>query len=195
VAAGAILVRAGLLSESPQRLAKPAPVGADAAPRFGDHQTRQLDPKIAVLSASDLPDYKLISSAVAIQAEGGSVPNSWDNLLQRSQPGAPDYRMAEAVVVVYRTEGDAVADVELLRRNHESQGVKSSPGLLVSQSMTWSESAGVPGYTLVHAVFRIEHVVAEVTMLGQDNPVLVDELHVFAAAQQVRLSALLHDSA
>jgi hypothetical protein len=159
----------------------------------GDHQTRQVDPKLAVLSARDLPGYTLISSAEAVRPGGGTLPNSRDNLFQKSVAGSPDYRMTEAIVVVYGVVSDAMTDVELLRQNQESQGVKVSPGRVGSQSMTWTDRTSVPGYTLVHAVFRIGQVVAQVTVLGKDNPMLTDELQVLAAAQQMRLVAPLHD--
>ena len=197
--AGAVLLRVGPLAMSAQRAPASAAVkpasGADGTLPNRGHPTRQLDPKIAALSAGDLPGYRLISSAEAMSSEGGTVPNSWDNLLQQSQPGDPQYRMTEAIVVVYRTVGDAVSGVDLLRQNQESRGVKVSPGLMGGESMTWAEGAGVPGYTLVHSAFRIEHVVAEVTVLGKNSPVLTDELQVVAAAQQLRLLGLLHDSA
>lgn len=168
---------------------------ANSALPSRDQQKIQLDPKVAVLSARDLPGYKLISSAEALLPGGGTVPNSQDNLFQKSAAGSPDYRMTEAIVIVYGVVGDAVAGVELLRQNQESQGVRVSPGLVGSQSMTWAERSSVPGYTLVHAVFRIDQVVAQVIVLGKDNPTLTDELQVLAVAQRMRLVGLLHDNA
>jgi hypothetical protein len=103
--------------------------------------------------------------------------------------------MAEAIIVVHGTIDEAVAGAEQLRQNQESQGVKPSPGLVGSQSVIWTDSTSVPGYTLVHAVFRVEQVVSEVTMLGKENPLLNDEVQVVAATQQVRLAALLHGRA
>jgi hypothetical protein len=183
----AVLVNLGPLSVANEIAPASGPAKFNSGLPSRGHQAEQLDPKAAVLSARDLPGYKLISSAEALLPGGGTVANSRDNLFQKSEAGSPDFRMTEAIVVVYGVVGDAVASVELVRQNQESQGVKVSPWLVGSQSMTWAEPTRVPGYTLVHAVFRIDQVVAQVTLLGKDNPMLTDELQVLAAAQQMRL--------
>ena len=153
-----------------------------------------LDPRAAVLSTHELPGYKLINSAKAARPGGGTDSHSWDNLFQKSQAGAPDYRMTEAVVVVYGSAPDATAGVDQLRQAEESQGSKASPGLVASQSTTWVEAVGVQGYALVRVVFRMDNVVAQVALLGQDNPMLADEAQNLAGAQQARLLSLLQES-
>jgi len=205
VVLGAVLLHLGPLTDSARSIATerdppsvpaiPASSNSDSKLPRSDPPVRQVDPKAAVLSARDMPGYKLISSAQALRPGGGTVPNSWDNVMQKSKPGAPDYRLTEAIILVYGTIDDAVAGAELRRQNQESQGIEVSPGLVGIQSVTWADRTSVPGYSLLHAVFRIEQVVAEVTVLAKDNPVLIDELQVLAATQQVRLVALLHGRA
>ena len=85
----AVVVNVGRLSVVPERA--PTSAQANLASGNDNHQTKQLDPNVAVLSARELPGYKLISSAEALRAGGGTVPNSRDNLFQRSEAGSPDY--------------------------------------------------------------------------------------------------------
>jgi hypothetical protein len=145
-----------------------------------------------VLSTHELPGYKLINSAEAARPGGGTDSHSWDNLFQKSQAGAPDYRMTEAVVVVYGSAADAMAELDQLRQAEESQGLKESPGLVASQSTTRVEALGVQGYAIVHVVFSVDNVVGQVAVLGQDNHMLADEAQNLAGAQQARLLSLLH---
>jgi hypothetical protein len=153
-----------------------------------------VDSKAAVLSLNELPGYKLISSAEAVRPGGGMQPNSWDNLFQKSRAGAPDYRMTEAIVVVYGNPAEAMAGLDQLRQAEESQGATPSPGLVASQSTTWFESVGIPGYTLVRVIFRIDRVVGQVALLGRVKPALAGEAQYLAGAQQARLLSLLHES-
>jgi hypothetical protein len=201
---GLVLVHLNRLSESApvaanQRgtaiaPAKPAHGKADAGSTGESGRTAQLDPRAAVLSIDELPGYKLINSAEAARPGGGTEPNSWDNLFQKSQAGARDYRMAEAILVVYGTAANAMAGVDQLRQAEESQGAKASPSLGASQSTTWVEPLAIPGYTLVRVVFRMDSVVAQVALLGKDDPVLTDEVQDLAGAQRARLRSLLYES-
>lgn len=154
-----------------------------------------VDPKAAVLSMHELPGYKLISSAEAVRPGGGTQPNSWDNLFQKSGAGAPNYRMTEAIVVVYGSAAEAMAALDQLRQAEESQRAKPLPGLAASpSSATWLESVGIPGYTLVRVIFRIDRVVAQVAILGPVEPALAGEAQYLAGAQQARLLSLLQES-
>jgi hypothetical protein len=154
-------------------------------------RTDKLDPETAVLSIDQLPGYELINSAEAARPGGGTEPNSWDNVFQKSRPGARDYRMTEAIVVVYATPAEAMAEVDQLRQAEESLGAKASPGLVVSESTTWVEPLGVRGYSLIRVVFRTDNVVAQVALLGSDDPALASEVQNLAGAQRARLQTLL----
>jgi hypothetical protein len=162
-------------------------------PTSNSGQTWQLDPEVAVLSTHDLPNFKLISSAEAARPGGGTTPNGWDNLFQESKAGAVDYRMVEAVVVVYGTASDAVANVDQLRQAEELHGAKASPGREGTQSTTWVEPLGIPGYALVRVVFRMDNVVAQIGLLGKVSSALTGEAQVLASAQQMRLVKLLQN--
>jgi hypothetical protein len=162
-------------------------------PTSNSGQTWQLDPEVAVLSTHDLPNFKLISSAEAARPGGGRTPNGWDNLFRESQAGAVDYRLVEAIVVVYGTASDAVANVDQLRQAEESRGAKASPGLKGTQSTTWVEPLGIHGYALVRVVFRMDNVVAQIGLLGTGSLALTDEVRTLAAAQEMRLLNLLHN--
>ena len=153
-----------------------------------------VDPKAAVLSMHELPGYKLISSAEAVRPGGGMQPNSWDNLFQKSGAGAPNYRMTEAIVVVYGSAAEAMAALDQLRQAEESQRAKPLLGLAAGTSATWFESVGIPGYALVRVVFRIDRVVAQVAVLGRVGPALASEAQYLAGAQQTRLLSLLQES-
>jgi hypothetical protein len=174
--------------------AKPAAGNTDSGSLRESSRTAHIDPRAAVLSIHELPDYKVINSAHAARPGGGTDPHSWDRLFQKSQAGASDYRMTEAIVVAYGTSSEAMADVDQLRQAEELQGAKASPGVGAGQSTIWVEPAGVRGYALIRVVFRMDNVVAQVALLGQDEPMLADEAQSLADAQQARLLSLLHET-
>jgi hypothetical protein len=156
--------------------------------------TTHLDAQTAVLSIDDLPDYRLVSSAEAVRPEG-VVPNGWDNVFQKSHPGVIDYRMAEAIVVIYGTSDEAIAAADLIRQAEESQGAKASPALVGNQSTTWVEPLEIPGYEIVRVVLRTDNVVAQIAILGKDSPLLSDDVKRLASTQQTRLARLLQGNA
>jgi hypothetical protein len=123
------------------------------------------------------------------------VPNGWDNVFQQSRPGALDYRMAEAIVVVYASTDEAIAGVDLLRQSEESQGAKALPAVVGSQSMTWVEPLKIRGYEIVRVVFRSDNVVAQIAILGKESPLLSNEVKVLASAQQTRVVGLVQGNA
>jgi hypothetical protein len=174
--------------------AKPADSDTNSLPRNQVGYPQYVDAKTAVLSVDDLPDYKLVSSAEAVQP-GGTVPNSWDNVFQKSHIGALDYRMAEAIVVVYGSADEAIAGVDLIRQAEESQGAKASPALVGSQPTSWVEPLKIPGYEIVRVVFRTDKVVAQIAILGKDSPLLSDDVMVLVSTQQTRLATLLQGDA
>jgi hypothetical protein len=153
-----------------------------------------VDAKTAVLSVDDLPDYKLVSSAEAVKP-GGTVPNSWDNVFQKSHIGTVDYRMAEAIVVVYGSADEAIAGVDLIRQTEASQGAIASPALVGSQATSWVEPLKIPGYEIVRVVFRTDKVVAQIAILGKDSSLLSDDAKVLVSTQQTRLATLLQGDA
>jgi len=153
-----------------------------------------VDAKTAVLSVDELPDYRLVSSAEAVRP-GGTMPNSWDNVFQKSHVGALDYRVAEAIVVVYGSADEAIAGVDLLRQAEVSQGAKASPALVGSQATSWVEPMKIPGYEIVRVVFRTDKVVAQIAILGKDSPLLTDDVMVLVSTQQARLATLLQGDA
>jgi hypothetical protein len=174
--------------------AKPAATDTNSLPPNQGANTKHLDAKTAVLSVDNLPDYRLVSSAKAVQP-GGVVPNGWDNVFQKSQPGALDYRMAEAIVVVYGSTDDAIAGVDLIRQAEESQGAKASPALSDSQMTSWVEPLKIRGYEIVRVVFRTDNVVVQIAILGKDSPALTDDVKALASTQQTRLAGLLQGNA
>jgi hypothetical protein len=174
--------------------AKPAGTDTNSLPTNQGGYTKHLDAKTAVLSVDDLPDYRLVSSAEAVRP-GGIVPNGWDNVFQKSHPGALDYRMAETIVVVYGSTDEAIAGVDLVRQAEESQGAKASPALSGSQAMCWVEPLEIPGYEIVRVVFRTDNVVAQIAILGKDSPILTDDVKALASTQQTRLAGLLQGNA
>jgi len=174
--------------------AKPADIATNSLQKNQVSYPQYLDARTAVLSVDDLPDYKLVSSAEAARP-GGTRPNSWDNVFQRSHVGAPDYRMAEAIVVVYGSADEAIAGVDLIRRDEESQGAKASPALVGSLATSWVEPLKIPGYEIVRVVFRTDRVVAQIAILGKDSPLLSDDAMVLVSTQQTRLATLLQGDA
>jgi hypothetical protein len=174
--------------------ARPAESDTNSLPRNQVGYPPYVDAKAAVLSVDDLPDYKLVSSAEAVQPRG-TVPNSWDNVFQKSHIGAFDYRMAEAIVVVYGTADEAIAGVDLIRQDEESQGAKASPALVDSQATSWVEPLQIPGYEIVRVVFRTDKVVAQIAILGKESPLLSDDVMVLVSAQRTRLATLLQGDA
>ena len=174
--------------------AKPAATDTNSLPPNQGDNTKHLDAKTAVLSVDNLPDYRLVSSAEAVRP-GGTVPNGWDNVFQKSQPGALDYRMAEAIVVVYGSTDDAIAGVDLIRQAEESQGAKASPALSDSQMTSWVEPLKIRGYEIVRVVFRTDNVVVQIAILGKDSPALTDDVKALASTQQTRLAGLLQGNA
>lgn len=174
--------------------AKPAEGDTNSLPTNQTGYTIHLDAKTVVLSVEDLPDYRLVSSAEAVRP-GGTVPNGWDNVFEKSHAGALDYRMAEAIVVIYSTTDEAIAGIDLVRQAEESQGAKASPGLAGSESTTWVESLKIPGYEIVRVVFRADNVVAQIAILGKDSPMLSDDVSVLASTQETRLVTLLQGNA
>lgn len=175
-------------------LAKPAAGGTNSLPTKQGGYTNHLDAQTAVLSVDDLPDYRLVSSAEAVRPEG-VVPNGWDNVFQKSHTGVLDYRMAEAIVVIYGTTDEAIAAVDVLGQGEESQGAEVSPALVGSQSTTWVEPLEIPGYEIVRVVFRTDNVVAQIAILGKDSPLLSDDVKLLASTQQTRLARLLQGNA
>jgi hypothetical protein len=103
--------------------------------------------------------------------------------------------MAEAIVVVYASTGEAIADFDLLRQAEESKGAKALPAVVGSQSMTWVEPLRIRGYEIVRVVFRTDNVVAQIAILGKDSPLLSDDVKVLASAQQARLVTLVQGNA
>jgi hypothetical protein len=174
--------------------AKPAAGDTNSLPTRQGGYTKHLDAQTAVLSVDDLPDYRLVSSAEAVRPEG-VVPNGWDNVFQKSHTGVLDYRMAEAIVVIYGTTDEAIAAADLLRQAEESQGAMASPALVGSQSATWVEPLEIPGYEIVRVVFRTDNVVAQIAILGKDSPLLSDDVKLLASTQQTRLARLLQGNA
>jgi hypothetical protein len=174
--------------------AKPADGDTNSSPTNQVGYPQYVDAKTAVLSVDDLPDYRLVSSAEAVRP-GGTVPNSWDNVFQKSHIGALDYRMAEAIVVVYGSADEAIAGVDLIRQAEESQGAKASPALVGSQATSWVEPLKIPGYEIVRVVFRTDKVVAQIAILGKDSPLLSDDVMVLVSTQQTRLATLLQGDA
>jgi hypothetical protein len=174
--------------------AKAADSGTNPLKRNQVGSPQYVDAKTAVLSVDDLPDYKLVSSAEAIKP-GGTVPNSWDNVFQKSHIGAVDYRMAEAIVVVYGSADEAIASVDLIRQTEESQGAKASPAPVGSQATSWVEPLKIPGYEIVRVVFRTDKVVAQIAILGKDSALLSDDALVLVSTQQTRLATLLQGNA
>ena len=172
----------------------PAAGGTNSLPTKQGGYTKHLDAQTAVLSVDDLPDYRLVSSAEAVRPEG-VVPNGWDNVFQKSHTGVLDYRMAEAIVVIYGTTDEAIAAVDVLGQGEESQGAKASPALVGSQSTTWVEPLEIPGYEIVRVVFRADNVVAQIAILGKDSPLLSDDVKLLASTQQTRLARLLQGNA
>jgi hypothetical protein len=174
--------------------AKPAEGDTNSLPTNQGGYTKHLDAKTVVLSVDDLPDYRLVSSAEAVRP-GGTVTNGWDNVFQKSHAGALDYRMAEAIVVIYSTTDEAIAGVDLLRQAEESQGAKESPSSAGNQAMSWVEPLQIPGYEIVRVVFRTDNVVAQIAILGKDSPLLSDDVKVLASTQETRLARLLQGNA
>ena len=174
--------------------ATPPDGDANSLPTNQGGYLKHLDAKTVVLSVDDLPDYRLVSSAEAIRP-GGAVPNGWDNVFQKSHAGALDYRMAEAIVVVYGSTDEAIAGVDLLRQAEESQGAKASPASVGSQATSWVEPLEIPGFEIVRVVFRTDNVVAQIAILGKDSPLLSDDVKVLASTQQTRLARLLQGNA
>jgi hypothetical protein len=174
--------------------AKPAAGDTNSLPINHGGHTKHIDAKTTVLSVDDLPDYTLVSSAEAVRP-GGTVPNGWDNVFQKSRAGALDYRMAEAIVVVYDSADEAIARVDLLRQAEESQGAKASPALAGSQGTSWVEPLKIPGYEIVRVVFRTDNVVAQIAILGKASPLLSDDAKVLVSIQQTRLARLLQGNA
>ncbi len=168
--------------------------GTNSLPTKQGGYTKHLDAQTAVLSVDDLPDYRLVSSAEAVRPEG-VVPNGWDNVFQKSHTGVLDYRMAEAIVVIYGTTDEAIAAVDVLGQGEESQGAKASPALAGTQSTTWVEPLEIPGYEIVRVVFRTDNVVAQIAVLGKDSPLLSDDVKLLASTQQTRLARLLQGNA
>lgn len=186
-----------LLHLNQQSNSTPAkPPGSSAISRSGSEsgQLRHIDAKAAVLTTHELPGYVLISSAEATRPGGGAQPSSWDNLFQRSSAGAAEYRITEAIVVVYGAVADAAANVDRLSQVEEEQGAKASAGLATDQSTTWVEPIRIPGYTLIRVVLRKDNVVAQVALLGKDDPLLAHEVQDLAGAQQARLVSLFQAS-
>lgn len=183
-------------TESATTSAHPKPTVGDtnSLPANQGGSTTQLDAKTAVLSVEQLPDYRLVSSTEAVRP-GGVVPNSWDSVFQKSHAGSVDYRMAEAIVVVYGTTDEAIAGVDLLRQAEESQGAKALPAVVGSESTTWVEPLQIPGYEIVRVVFRTDNVVAQIAILGKNSPLLSDDVKVLASAQQTRLVTLVQGNA
>jgi hypothetical protein len=95
---------------------------------------------------------------------------------------------------VYGNAAEAMAALDQLRQAEESQRAKPLLGLAAGPSATWFESVGIPGYTLVRVIFRIDRVVAQVAVLGRVEPALASEAQYLAGAQQARLLSLLQES-
>jgi hypothetical protein len=166
---------------------KPAEGDTNSLPTNQGGYIKHLNAKTAVLSVDDLPDYTLVSSAEAIRP-GGTVPNGWDNVFQKSNAGAVDYRIAEAIVVVYGSAAEAIAGVDLLRQAEESRGAQASAPLAGDQATSWVEPLKIPGYEIVRVVFRTDNVVAQIAVLGKDSPQLSADVAVLVSTQQTRLA-------
>src|SRR2546423_11868544 len=158
--------------------AKPAAGGTNSLPTKQGGYTKHLDAQTAVLSVDDLPEYRLVSSAEAVRPEG-VVPNGWDNVFQKSQTGVLDYRMAEAIVVIYGTTDEAIAAVDVLGQGEESQGAKASPALAGTQSTTWVEPLEIRGNEIAAGVFRMNNAVVQTAVSGKEGRLRSKHVRLF----------------